>query len=366
MLDLKRSVRKNGVDQRAPEQRLGLGGALAGTSSPNRPLEDGQRRRWPWRRQRVGEAPTGGSEWSGSSDLASKAITVAMVLAMVAGPVALVRSLGGEAPPAAQESSSDASIAGDAVEASARAGEEGLSSVRDWLASTRERQQVDSAGSPQWPAKPTELTAPRVAQVQQAGKGTDQWQVTIAGTLPDGHEAYFAVPIEVQGQNASAVALPAVVPAPGGMDASRLAYEQQDIPASSLLAGAVGDFLGAYMAGEDTTRFVSPGSRVPPVKGSSWTSVRIEQVDASVVGGADATSERPAEGEQAHVRVQYVMNEPQGERADGIPASMSLSLTARGGRWEVTSVDPMPQLAQASPTKTSSPTGEANENQPSE
>lgn len=363
MLDLKRAVRNRGEDQGAPDQRLGLGGALAGAPSSNRSLKQDTKRRWSWRRQQADEAATGGSEWSGSSDLASKAITVAMVLAMVAGPVALVRSLGEEAPQVVQKSSG-AGVAGDMVEASVRAGEEGLLSVRAWLASTQERPRIDVEGQPQWPAKPTELIAPRVAQVEQAGKGVDRWQVTIAGTLPEGQEAYFAVPIEVRGQKASAVALPSMVPAPGGMEASPPSYTQQGIPLSSPLAGAVGDFLTAYMAGTDTTRFVSPGSHVPPVTGSPWTGVRIDQVDAEVASGADATSARPAEGEKAHVLVRYVMQDQGGEeRADGIPASMSLSLTARGGRWEVTSIDPMPQLAPASPTKTSPPHGEATENQ---
>lgn len=362
MLNLKRTATKRGENQGAPEQWLGLGGALAGAPGPDRSLEQDTKRRWPWQRHHAQEAP-GGSEWSGSSDLASKAITVAMVLAMVAGPVALARTIGEDTPATVQISSGDTVEVSATVAASTRAGEEGLLTVRNWLASTRERQQIDYDGNLRWPAEATELRAPRVAQVAPAGKGHDRWQVTIAGTLPQGQEVYFAVPIEVQGNKASAVTLPAVVPAPAGMEASTLAYDQQDIPLSSPLAGAVADFLSAYMAGEDTTRFVSPGSHVPPVEGSPWTSVRIEQVDAAVASGADATSEHPDEGEKARIRVRYLMQDPDGGRADGVPAEMSLSLTARGGRWEVTSVDLVPQLAPATPSKTPSPPGGADETQ---
>ena len=361
MLNLKRAAPKRDADQGAPEQRLGLGGALAGAPGPNRSLEQDRKRRWPWQRHHAQDAP-GGSEWSGSSDLASKAFTVAMVSAMAAGPIALVLALGEDTPATVQTASGDTTKVSATVAASTRAGEEGLLTVRNWLASTRERQQIDHDGNLAWPAEATELTAPRVAQVTPAGKGHDKWQVTIAGTLPQGQEVYFAVPIEVHGKKASAVALPSVVPAPAGMEASVLAYDQQDIPLSSPLAGAAGDFLSAYLAGEDTTRFVSPGSHVPPVEASPWTSVRIAQVHAAIASGADATSERPDEGERARIRVRYLMQGPDGDRADGVPAEMSLSLTARGGRWEVTSVDLVPQLAPA-PPKTSSPSGEADETQ---
>ena len=68
---------------------------------------------------------------------------------------------------------------------------------------------------------------------------------------------------------------------------------------TSAMATTLEDFLGAYLGGDDTTRFTSPGARMPSVEGSQWTKVRLDRVDANVPSGADATLPSPAEGEKA-------------------------------------------------------------------
>lgn len=338
-----------------------LGGSLRrpGAQAPASAqlVDEEQKKRWPWQRLRNREEPAvGGSEWSGSSDGPAKLMTAGLVLGLLTGPVALVLSLRDDAPAIVQEAQSEAAPAGDVVSESTLAGEWGLQTVRSWLASTAKEPKL--AENARWPKEATEVSETRVAAVTSAGE-SGQWQVTVAAAIPGSGDVYFAVPVNVEDDSANAVALPSVVPAPASLPdgPKKLVYEQSSIAKSSPMSSAVADFLTAYVSGEDTTRFTSPGASVSSVEGSPWAQVSVERVDASVPSGEDATTATPAEGEKAQVHVEYVMQRGQ-DRATGVPASMALSLTARGGRWEITSINPMPELnSQASTESTPSPDG---------
>ena len=190
-----------------------------------------------------------------------------------------------------------------------------------------------------------------VAAAQQ-GESDGTWQVTVAAQTPAG-ERYFAVPVQVESGAAVALALPRPTPAPAVSKAPGRDYNQTAIAPTSAMATTLEDFLGAYLGGDDTTRFTSPGARMPSVEGSQWTKVRLDRVDANVPSGADATLPSPAEGEKAQVYVEYAMQRGD-DRTTAIPSSMSLSLTARGGRWEVSSIDPAPRMKGTQPSSESS------------
>lgn len=341
-----------------------LGGSSVASAPSGGPGEKGPglrervQARLPGRTRKTGaETPgAGGADWAGSSEMAAKAVTAAFILALVAGPAALVRSLGADEPVVVTKS---VAAEGPGSDTSTLAGERGLQTVRGWLSSTSEDPQVDMDGT--WPKQALKVGQLRVAQVAPSG---DQrvWRVTVAAEV-DGSEAFFAVPVHVTDGVASAAGLPTVVPAPAGGGRPERGYEQTDVAVKSPLAASVAEFLQAYLTGGQTTRVTSPGSTIPSVQQSPWTEVTLTRVDASTSDGSDATVADPAEGAVARVHTEFVMSR-QDEKSSGMSSSMALTLTARGGRWEVTSVDPGPVLKGTDTTKSSPPSGEERTTEP--
>lgn len=321
------------------------------TAEPEDDLEDegsssGWKERLPWRRSKrtKSEPAVGGADWSGSADLTTKALKIAFVGALVAGPVALVLNLGQDAPVIVQKGDGQgAKVAPAVVSDSTTAGERGLQTVRTWLASSDGSEQIQLETEGSWPKTGQKVETARVASATRAEDSTEQWEVTVAARLPKHGEMYFAVPVRVTDGKATAVALPRVVPAPAPVSAPQLAYEKTGIALGAPLSQTVEEFLGAYLAGQETTRFTSPGASVPAVSGNPWTQLELSRVDVTTSSGADPTSEKPKEGEEAQVLVEYAMQRGN-DKTTQIPSSMALSLKARGGRWEITSIDSAPQL----------------------
>lgn len=370
MISLKVERTKKPKGKEPQDRRSGLGGALAGTTDPDRsevseteedPPDSGRRFRLPWRRgQQKEESGVGGTNWSGSSNLASKGMLGLLIAGLVAGPAALFLEMT-EDPPVVAEKSDDGARAATTVEASSIAGERGLQTVTSWISSTRETPLIRNASRDvRWPKSATSFENARIAQVTPADKGSGRWQVTIAGTVPGSGEVFFAVPVQVDRGKATALELPSVVPDPAqSSQTPDTVYGQEEIPLTTPLATTVNDFLGAYLTGEETTRYTSPDARIAAVSGLPWDQVKLTRVDADLADGEDATSKKPTEGEEAKVLATYQM-QTGNDATTSVPSSMSLTLTARGGRWEITSVDPIPKLDGAPPKKTTSPTGEAN------
>lgn len=344
-----------------PARRPGLGGRLAGSDGPGRQMredvetEKPASRRWPWKsredRHQQGEVEgAGGAANAATADWATRGFGALFLACLAAGPVALVVGVTGDEPVIVPKSQAPVQDPASTVADSTVAGERGALTVQQWLSSTSESPQL-AADASSWPKAPTKISDVHVAAAQQ-GESDGTWQVTVAAQTPAG-ERYFAVPVQVESGAAVALALPRPTPAPAVSKAPGRDYNQTAIAPTSAMATTLEDFLGAYLGGDDTTRFTSPGARMPSVEGSQWTKVRLDRVDANVPSGADATLPSPAEGEKAQVYVEYAMQRGD-DRTTAIPSSMSLSLTARGGRWEVSSIDPAPRMKGTQPSSESS------------
>lgn len=315
--------------------------------------------RLPWRRSKPEqeEPGVGGADWDGSADLTTKVLKVAFVGALVAGPAALLMSLGEDAPVVVQKGGEDSEkVAPAVVSDSTVAGERGLQTVRTWLASSVDSRQIQMDIEGSWPKTGQKVESSRVASVTRSEDAPDQWEVVVAAELPEDGEMHFAVPVRVANGKAVAVSLPRVAPAPSGTVAPATEYEKTGIDVDAPLSQATEEFLGAYLAGEETTRFTSPGARLRAVSGNPWAQVQLTRVDATVDSGADPAASKPEEGEKAQVLVEYAMQR-EGDSTTRIPSSMAMTLKARGGRWEVESIDQTPQV---SSTQTSpSPDGDS-------
>ncbi|MFE6955505.1 conjugal transfer protein [Streptomyces sp. NPDC057696] len=169
----------------------------------------------------------------------------------------------------------------------------------------------------------------KVTVVRSVHLTRGQWSVTVAAQYADSVR-YFAVPatVSASGDAVTVTGTPALVPAPAAAKALPSAYKV-DVP-DGPLTDTVGDFLTAYLTGSgEVDRYLAPQTSLTAV-----TPAAAEKVDIDVVAALEeaATTERvPADGTQVHVQAEATAHTASGRW----PLSYELTLTSRGGRWEI-------------------------------
>ncbi|MCX5078964.1 conjugal transfer protein [Streptomyces sp. NBC_00424] len=184
---------------------------------------------------------------------------------------------------------------------------------------------------------------------------TDRPEPAPAGStaVPAPAARYFAVsgtggenggPLAIEGSPAE-VAAPETAKAP----ASRFTHT---VAADGPLATTLGEFVRAYLAGGQSAgldRYLSPGVRITPPGASAYTKVDVEDVSADAEQATDAA---PADGARARVRVRVVGEDRAGARW---PLVYRVEVTARAGRWEVSTLETGAGTPTASPAVSPSP-----------
>jgi hypothetical protein len=176
---------------------------------------------------------------------------------------------------------------------------------------------------------------------------------------------YFQVPVASAGEHTagrwaySALSAPAEVAAPTLAPAPALAYGPlQPASPGDARAQTVQQFLTAYLAGSTDgglDRYLSPGTVMQPVTPPPYTAVEVEEIAAAGPDANDpsATGRVPVDGSRQQVMVTVRAT---GRDSDRIPLAYAFALTARAGRWEITSLDPAP-LPAAAAGRTAAPQG---------
>lgn len=278
--------------------------------------------------------------------LTTRAIWAGLVACLVAGPAGLALAAANLA--TAPAPTVAAAPVAERSNASTAAGAMGEHVVATWLGATRDAPGQLSALVPA--AEATSLpTAPTPAFDYAVASVTEQrgiFSVTVAATVagPDGQavRSYYAVPLTVaEGppMTLSVLALPAAVTSPALQRAPALAYTV-NIDPSSPVATTVEQFLAAYASGAgDVTRYTAPGSAITAITPAPYTGLDVEQVRATPP--ATEVSATPGDGQVAHVIATATATRSPEQSS---PLNYALSLRARAGRWEVTSIDPAPRL----------------------
>ncbi|GAB3166155.1 hypothetical protein GCM10027059_24820 [Myceligenerans halotolerans] len=320
-------------------------------------------------------------EWSQGPALASKAWTALLVLALAAGPVALVWTVlrPDTVPVASATGSADQSAA-------AAAAERAVELTETWLRADRDDQalvaSLTEASVGTLPATGLTIRDSSVAAVTPGDPGPSgtAWMITVgvdvaepapgtavpaaddgsgeAGSSGDGEGSgensadgsessepvlvwvrrYFQVPVMVQRPAdedeplaVAALALPSPVPGPSAADAPGLDYPRT-IAVTSEAGESVAAFLGALVAGEgEITRYLRPGTAIQPVMPPPYTAVSVRSI-----GGSHEISDQPSDGDGTHALVTAELTRPDGEKTT---AQYVLTLVARDGRWEVSGLD---------------------------
>lgn len=141
-----------------------------------------------------------------------------------------------------------------------------------------------------------------------------------------------------------ATALPHQVPGPAvGKPVAVAAGSEVVLSADSAVPATVIDFLRTYLTGQPVDRLTSPGSTITPVADSGVVAVTVTSLRAP--GGTAAALANqvtvPADGTRLHLVAGVDATDAAGPQN---PATYALTVVARTGRWEVSSVDPAPAL----------------------
>lgn len=288
-----------------------------------------------------------GSEWTAGRAFGQKAVTGALIVAVACGPLALVTvAVNGQSRPAIAQVIVDAPLTAQQQ----AAGEYGAAFVAAWLGASRENEgtlatYINPAAVGQLSATAWKYRDLAVVSVAKSDE-SDLLSVVVAANVEEFDmesesgamiwpRRYFAVTVRVTDAGMSVVGLPAPVAAPAKEDSAvRLAYGQTVLQTSSARE-TVEAFLAAYLAGSgDISRYVSPGSEISAITPAPYMTITVTDVKSDV-----EPSDIPSTGSVVHVLATAEVSSASDQR---LTTTYALTLTARDGRWETTSVDLAP------------------------
>ncbi|KPI29324.1 Conjugative transposon protein TcpC [Actinobacteria bacterium OV450] len=133
-----------------------------------------------------------------------------------------------------------------------------------------------------------------------------------------------------------------ITSAPGEVAAPPSAPRQESaftnpVASTSPLAASLGEFIRAYLGGGQVSgveRYLAPGAHIAVPSAAAYKQLEVDDVTAD--GKGAAVEGEPVDGAQVRVRLRVT-----GEDAVGVrwPLVYRLEVTARAGRWEVSSLE---------------------------
>ena len=289
-----------------------------------------------------------GSTWTNGRALAGRAVSLVVLAAIAAGPIALVATFArpqeviaaSEERPGMLEPSQQA------------AGSFALGYVGAWLSATRDdntelRRYVDVSAIRTLSDVAWEYRDLAVVSIAPAATG-DVITVVIAANVKelvnhnDGTSSeewprrYFQVVVktdEVGGLRV--VGLPAPIAPPATVERVPALGYSISLPAATPAGDSVLAFLNAYLAGSgDITRYVTPGESITAIDPAPYVSVEAVELRAD-----REPTQSPADGERLRVLAEVSLANVYDQR---LTATYALTLTARADRWEITAIDLAP------------------------
>lgn len=292
-----------------------------------------------------------------------KAITAVLLAAVISGPIALTVAMTAKTPAVAQQVV-DNTLSTDQQSA----GEYATSFVASWLSASRDRpgdlkQYIDVSAVGQLSSAPWKYRDLAVVSVEPAEGEPDMVSVVVAANVEE-YDAesdegamiwprrYFSVTVRVADGGFTIIGLPAPVAAPAKVtDPVKLVYTKA-VPGTSAVREATQSFLLAYLTGSgEIGRYLSPGSDIAAIAPAPYANLTIKELRSD----AEAP-EAPGTGDVVHVLALVELVNVNGQQ---LSATYTLTVTARDGRWEATSIDSTPILAPPSPKTSPKPSSPA-------
>lgn len=298
-----------------------------------------------------------GSSWSHGRTLAQKAVTALLYLGLACGVLALGMQL---LLPPAKPAAAISTAQGGLTVIQQQAGAYATGFVGAWLSATREEPGtlLDYSSD----ILPTNLSEAAWAYRDlgvvsiEAVENSAVVNVVVAANIEEYDmesdegltfwpRRYFSVAVQTATEGMSVLAMPTPVAAPErNATEVQLGYPRT-VPSAAPARATVEAFLAAYLAGSgDITRVITPGSDIAAVLPAPYQELAVTEVRSDRDPSAD-----PGAGETVRVFATADVVSASGQR---LTTTYALTLTARDGRWETTTVDLAPQ--ERFPTGTSS------------
>lgn len=290
--------------------------------------------------------PTSSAVWSAGRSMASRLVTVALLLTLVAGPVALVASLWPRPAPVAVEQATPGLTADEQ-----RAGAYAAAFVTAWLSATEE----DSAGLEGF----VDISAVRLGDAATAHREVQVAQIdpqTTAGLIgvvvtafvqepaeaDEGDEpshswqlrAFRVVVATAPSGSMSSVGMPAPVTLPADATSVPLDYGSAVSP-SDPLSSTVQEFFASFLTGAgDIARYTTPTAGIAAIAPPPY-----EAIELDVVTSSDEVPQQLEAGAELELLAQLRLRTADGRE---LPATYALTVLARDGQWEISSINPTP------------------------
>jgi hypothetical protein len=306
------------------------------------------------------------AKWTNGSALGSKALGFVVIGCLIAGPVGLVYSVASSGRPA---QSAPAPVEVTLSPLQQAAGAFAVGYVGTWLSATQNDSEalktyIDTA-STTLSDKPFEYRNAAVASVA-AQPDSDLVTAVVAADVRDAvltnsgekdtwPRRYFRVTVNAANNALAAVGFPAPIAGPdSSTDAPPLAY-RATVASSDGAGKSVVSFLTAYLTGQGSVQpYTSPTVTISPITPAPYSAL----TPVSIVASAQPSNE-PADGTSVSVLATVTAQNVIGQKVSG---TYAMELTARAGRWEISSLEATPLLASPSTsapktTPTPAPTG---------
>lgn len=152
---------------------------------------------------------------------------------------------------------------------------------------------------------------------------------------------FYSVPVVVNDGSARAASIPSPVPAPATGPDVNLGYKYR-IVAGHPSNTAVQQFLAALTAGTgEISRYIAPGTSLRAISPAPYKSVKVVDLVSDRDFSGEAADKVPADGIKIRVLATAELSVTS---TDSVTGQYPLTLTSRGGRWEVSAVDSSPLL----------------------
>lgn len=303
-------------------------------------------------------------EWTSTSALLTKAFTVLLWVGLVAGPAALVFGL--VRPPAVLVQAATQTTA--VVDADEQTAVSGFAEafVVSWL-TTVDGDQDEL--EPFMPGESSTITLPRVAtavdQVTTSGLVETQvphlWSVTVSAVVTDPTgpgtpgRRWFRVPVVFTDGAMVAQTLPAPMAAPASAETLETGYGYQ-ADSGGPVGTSVQEFLDALLTGRgDVSRYIAPGTDLAAIVPAPYDAVKVDQIVADLELVEDDGIPQNADELRVLVTASGVTKFGKKFPDTEIGLQYLLTLTARGGRWEISAIDRTPVQRVAAPEPTEPP-----------
>lgn len=316
-------------------------------------------------------------QWGLRQQWTTRAIRGAIIAALVAGIVSLLLVVFGSSSTPAVVKATDNEAQSIDTAAQAQAEDVARQLVVTWLQGSRgNEREIERfvATPPNIPASALYVaTDPAIASIV-FDRDARTYAVTVSVSVLPANDAsativrrYFQVPVVVTESGARAATLPSEVAQPSTAVDLQLGYKFR--VANHPIGTSANQFLAALLTGNgEVARYLTPGVSIAPIVPAPYRSIALTDVLSSVDLSASNSAAPRSDGDVVRLLITASLKITDAESVNG---QYALTMTSRGGRWEVSAIDSTPLFAATAPrsgvnsSTTSAPSPSTPKNAPS-